>query len=877
MKEVIAKEKPKSKGVLHFLFTPEGFSLDDRGESLVGESVKWKALFEIDRFQALYKLGFREKPEGFDAAGSFLYQVAERFFQVLTNQPDIELTRDNASIEADEETAEILLGCVPFTLGAEHVTEKWIRYVFGKLNEIFAEEIRVYDGTVALYLAEKSQHLRVPERIFFHLVENKKDEYPFAFLATYATKGAGGKVRHVPLQYALTEYRQDRGKLMELLACLNRVAEVSPLIGQFVESGELFHPLRLTSQEAWEILKTVPLIEETGVICRIPNWWKKRQSSVSVSVNLGEEKPVFVGMDTILTMRPQLTADGVPLTQEEIRSLLAQSEGLAFLKGKWVEVNHERLKKMLEEIEEYQGSMTLMSALRMGLETETTRASADVGPILTNGKWLADFMSRLRSPGKIRSVSVPKSFQAVLRPYQKTGYTWLNYMRNLGFGACLADDMGLGKTVQVLAFLEKVRVSDKKARALLIVPASLLGNWQKETSRFAPEMAVRILHGKSGQILNEELKNSRDFLTITTYGMVARIPELENINWDVLILDEAQAIKNPSTRQTRQIKKLKSKARIAMTGTPVENDLTNLWSLFDFLNKGLLGSSGEFHEFAKGLSQNPQGYAKLKRMISPFMLRRVKTDKKIISDLPEKLEQVDYVNISKKQAVLYRKYVSELAAKLEEAEGMERRGLVLASLTKLKQICNHPDQYLGQQAYEMKDSGKFELLKELCETIYEKRERVLVFTQFKEITEYLDDFLAEVFHTRGYVLHGGTPVAKRAKIVDAFQGEKYVPYIVLSVKAGGTGLNLTRANHVIHFDRWWNPAVENQATDRAYRIGQKSSVMVHKLVCRGTLEEKIDEMIRSKQQLAENVIGSGGETWITEMSNQELLNMMRLD
>ena len=359
--------------------------------------------------------------------------------------------------------------------------------------------------------------------------------------------------------------------------------------------------------------------------------------------------------------------------------------------------------------------------------------------------------------------------------------------------------------------------------------------------------------------------------------MVSRIPELEKINWDVLILDEAQAIKNPTTKQTKQIKKLKSKTKIAMTGTPVENDLTNLWSLFDFLNKGLLGSSKEFHEFAKGLSQNPQGYAKLKSMIAPFMLRRVKTDKKIISDLPDKLEKVDYVDISKKQAVLYRKYVSDLAVKLEEADGMERRGLVLGSLTKLKQICNHPDQYLGQQTYDLKDSGKFEFLKELCENIYEKRERVLVFTQFKEITEYLDDFLAGIFHTRGYVLHGGTPVAKRSKIVEAFQGEKYVPYIVLSVKAGGTGLNLTKANHVIHFDRWWNPAVENQATDRAYRIGQKSNVIVHKLVCRGTLEEKIDEMIRSKQQLAENVIGSGGENWITEMSNKELLEMMRLD
>lgn len=372
-------------------------------------------------------------------------------------------------------------------------------------------------------------------------------------------------------------------------------------------------------------------------------------------------------------------------------------------------------------------------------------------------------------------------------------------------------------------------------------------------------------------------KNLYSFLTITTYGMAVRLESLEKIQWDCLILDEAQAIKNPLTKQTKRVKALQSKMRIAMTGTPIENDLTNLWSLFDFLNKGLLGSSTEFHDYCKRLEEHPEGYAKLKAMIAPFMLRRVKTDKAIISDLPDKLEQIDYVGLSKKQTVLYRKYVAELAEKLEELDGMKRRGLVLASLTKLKQLCNHPDQYLGQTAYDPKESGKFERLREVCETIYQKRERVLVFTQFKEITPYLDEFLADIFGCHGYVLHGGTPVAKRNEIVEAFQGEAYVPYIVLSVKAGGTGLNLTNANHVIHFDRWWNPAVENQATDRAYRIGQKNNVLVHKMVCKGTIEEKIDEMIESKKELASNVIGSGGESWITEMSNEELLSILKLD
>lgn len=863
---------------LNFLFTEEGFKLDEQNVTYLDEILPWKEQFEQSRYLALYNLGFEEKPKWLGVAGDFLYQVADRFLLQLTRQPELELLREQVTIAVEEETAEGLLRSVPFTLGSEYITMNWIQKMFEQLLHIFQGEIAGYKGTVALYLAEKSQHLRVPERIFFHLVESNEEGYPFAFLATYATKDENGRVRHMPLQYALTEYKAEREKLVELLSCLNRAAEVSTIIAEFVEKGEMFHPLRLTSQEAYRLLKDIVLIEEAGIVCRIPNWWKKNNYGIHMSVNLGEEKPTFLGLDTLLTTKPELTVDGVPLTREEIEALLAQTEGLAFLKGKWIEVDHNRLKKLLEEMQEYQGEMTLMEGLRMGLSSSQEKEEgADVGPLVSNGAWLTQMLHNLRTPDSIRSAVVPKSFHATLRPYQKSGFTWLNYISSLGFGACLADDMGLGKTVQVLAFLDKLRKSDKKVRVLLVVPASLLGNWQKEAERFAPEITVTILHGNSAATLGEFVKTDDSVLTVTTYGMVSRIPELETVLWDCLILDEAQAIKNPVTKQTRQIKKLKSVRKIAMTGTPIENDLTNLWSLFDFLNKGLLGSSGEFHEYCKRLESHPEGYARLKAMIAPFMLRRVKTDKSIISDLPEKLEQIDYVSFSKKQAVLYRKYVAELASKIEEVDGIGRRGLVLASLTKLKQICNHPDQYLGQQTYGEKDSGKFEMLEEICQTIYEKRERVLVFTQFKEITPYLDRFLSQIFHSSGFVLHGGTPVATRNKMVEAFQGEKYVPYMVLSVKAGGTGLNLTNASHVVHFDRWWNPAVENQATDRAYRIGQKSRVMVHKLVCKGTIEEKINDMIESKKALTDNVIGAGGENWITEMSNAELLSILSLD
>ena len=860
---------------LSFRFTEDGFFPDVRREQLSPADGKVLEQFEQDRDLSLYHLGLGERRTEWGASAQFLYLLSDAFFKRLTDLPDLELARENAAPELGQEELGRLLRAVPFAIGAEYITEDWIRAVFHRLGEVFSREIQAYDGTVAMYLAEQTQHLRVPERIFFHLVENKDETYPFAFLATYATKDMGGRVRHVPLQYALTEYKNQREKLMGLLSCLNRAAEVSELIGSFMENGEMFHPLKLTAEEAFAFLKQVEAIEATGILCRIPNWWRKKAASVSLSVRIGEDSPSLLGFNALISMQPTLEVDGMELSEADIRGLLSQTEGLAFLKGKWVEVDHQRLRSLLAQMEEMPGEMTLMDTLR--LELGVKKELPDVGGLVTNGAWLSALLNKLRKPEALQPVLPPPSLRATLRHYQENGYTWLNQMDELGFGACLADDMGLGKTVQVLAYLERLRCSKENARVLLVVPASLIGNWQKEARRFVPEMDFQILHGMPSTALAREFEEREAFLTITTYGMAMRIPALQKRHWDCLILDEAQAIKNPMTKQTREIKKIPTRMRIAMTGTPIENDLTNLWSLFDFLNKGLLGTSGEFKGFCKGLNEQPEGYARLKAMVSPFLLRRLKTDKRIISDLPEKLETVDYVSLSKKQVVLYRKLVSDMEQKLLNSSGMERRGLVLAAISKLKQICNHPDQYLGQNGFAEEESGKLAMLRALCETIREKRERVLVFTQFREITDSLAAFLTTVFGQKGYVLHGGTSVEKRKKIVEAFQGEAYVPFLVLSIKAGGTGLNLTKANHVVHFDRWWNPAVENQATDRAFRIGQEKNVMVHKLVCQGTIEEKIDAMIESKRELAENVIGSGSEKWITELSNDELMTLLRLD
>ena len=876
-KKTMATDK---KERLHFLYTQNGFGLDRQQDLTEKDLMKWTHRFTENKLQALYDLGFLQKPLWLDAAGSFLYRLTDAFQKNLTRQPDLELRRHRISIEPDEDTVEDLFTSVPFAPGSEYVDREWIRAQFSALLDIYKKEIKSYDGTVSLYLADKSQKLKVPERIFFHLVENTEPEYPFAFLATYSTKVKGNRIEHKPLQYALTEYKGNRNKLLDLLSCLNKAAAVSPMIDHFVKSGEMFHPLRLKTEEAYTFLKDVPKIEESGIICRVPNWWKKKASSVSMQLKLGEKKPSMFGLEGLVSIQPELIVDGVLLSEKDVRQLLSMTEGLAYLKGKWIEVDHERLKAILDAMEGRKGEISLLEAIRMQMKTEEPDDDPDDQFVISNGKWLAKLLSDMRNPGDMKDLAVPKSFRATLRPYQENGYKWLNYMNKLGFGACLADDMGLGKTVQVLAFLEKLRKEKKDAKVLLVVPASLVGNWKKEAEKFAPEMPVTILHGPGAA----GSPRPDTFLTVTTYAMTLRISSLEEAQWDVLILDEAQAIKNPVSKQTKQIKRMHARLKLAMTGTPIENDLTNLWSLFDFLDKGLLGGSDEFRDYCHTLDERPEGYAKLKAMISPFMLRRVKTDKSIISDLPDKLEQVDYVELSKKQAVLYKKYVQELEKILQKQDegpkamsDFKRRGIVLSSIMKLKQICNHPDQYMGQKGYDEKDSGKFAMLRDICETIYEKRERVLIFTQFTEVIPYLDDFLAGIFHSRGLTLHGGTTVKARSRMVEQFQGEDYVPYMILSVKAGGTGLTLTKASHVIHFDRWWNPAVENQATDRAFRIGQKNNVIVHKLVCRGTIEEKIDTLINSKKELAENVIGSGGENWITEMDNDALMKMLRLE
>jgi non-specific serine/threonine protein kinase len=433
-----------------------------------------------------------------------------------------------------------------------------------------------------------------------------------------------------------------------------------------------------------------------------------------------------------------------------------------------------------------------------------------------------------------------------------------------------------------------LRRDSPQGPSLVVLPASLLVNWKAEIERFAPSLHTRFVHpsmalgtvqraAKSSIELSDQDLAGTD-LVLTTYGMLLRQPRFAEIDWNIAILDEAQAIKNPGARQTRAVKRLRARARIVLTGTPVENRLSDLWSLFDFLCPGLLGSASRFTQFAKSLEKRAgERYAPLRALVRPYILRRLKTDRSVISDLPEKTELRAFCGLTSAQAALYQKIIDELAENLNGAEGIERRGLILASLLKLKQICNHPAQLLGDGSWAPGESGKFARLGELGEEIASRQDRALIFTQFREMTEPLASFLAGVFGRAGLVMHGGTPVKRRREIVDAFQADDGPPFFVVSLKAGGTGLNLTAASHVIHFDRWWNPAVENQATDRAFRIGQKKNVLVHKFVCQGTVEEKIDALIEEKTALAKDLLESGGERLLTEMNDAELLATVSLD
>ena len=859
--------------------------------------------FSKNAIAGLLFLGTHEIASSLPPIWAWWRDFAVRYVTALCALPDAENSENSENNDLKIATPEpaileaYLLDAPPMQ-GLEYLSVQLLSDFWQTFHDVLRAELTNSKLSLSAYLKSANPAWNTVGRVYFNLAENRQDvEAPFAFMATYTPRlSKHGKAEHMPLAQALSEFSGARKKteLLSLLMPVERAAKECAWLRQMVQEGDIYHPLRWDSSEAWHFLQDLPKLEASGIINRLPvNWQKNRPPRPMVKAKIGEKAPSKVGLAALLDFQMDVSLGGERLNAEEIAALLKGADGLQLIRGQWVEVDRQKISALLERFENLKqladkNGLSFAEAMRQIAGASLGEKEVDTADWaeISAGNWLEKTLRDLRAPEGLAQVSPGKMLHANLRPYQEVGVRWLYLLTRLGLGACLADDMGLGKTMQILSLLLVLKTQQKSVN-LLIAPASLLANWASEAARFAPDLQLLIAHPSFMD--NEKLRHMQEVdlsekdLVLTTYGTLQRLPLLAQTTWNLLILDEAQAIKNPASKQTRFVKTLKAHARIALTGTPVENRLADLWSIFDFTHSGLLGSAKVFAQFSKQLAEK-QHFAPLKNLVRPYILRRLKTDKSVIADLPDKTELKTWCALSAKQAALYQSAVKSLEKALEEAQGenaIARKGIVLSYLMRFKQICNHPSQWLSDGAWAEEDSGKLARLRELAEVIAAKQEKMLIFSQFRETSAPLAAFLGSIFGREGLVLHGGTPVAKRRELVNRFQEDEFTPFFVLSLKAGGAGLNLTAASHVVHFDRWWNPAVENQATDRAYRIGQKKNVLVHKFICRGTIEERIDELIAGKQQLTDDLLGadgkSGSELQLTEMSDAELLNLVRLD
>ncbi|MGH3267840.1 MAG: DEAD/DEAH box helicase, partial [Trebonia sp.] len=638
--------------------------------------------------------------------------------------------------------------------------------------------------------------------------------------------------------------------------------------------------------------ETGPLLSAAGFGVLMPDWARKAKlglkltarSSSSGSAASGRQSRF--GLQDLVSFRYDLALGDDVLTAAELAELAARKVPLVRVRGQWVELDDRHLKAALKFLEgKRPGTMTAAEVLGTALGSDGSLGDLPLTEVDADG-WLGDLLSG-QADERLAPADAPAGFQGTLRPYQQRGLSWLSFLGRLGVGAVLADDMGLGKTVQLLSMLAADRVEqqavrdDGRAPSLLICPMSLVGNWQREAERFTPELAVHVHHG-ADRLAGAELTaaTAGADLVITTYQTAARdLAALSAVRWSRVVCDEAQAIKNHLSQQAKAVRALPAASRIALTGTPVENQLSELWSIMEFANPGLLGPAKAFREhYAVPVERfgDEEAAQRLRRVTQPFLLRRLKTDKSIISDLPDKQEIKVWCNLTQEQASLYQATVTDMLSRIDEAsDDITRRGLVLATMTRLKQVCNHPAHLLGDGSRLPGRSGKLARLEEICEEIAADGDKALCFTQYAEFGRMLQPHLAARIGCQVLYLHGGTSKKQRDELVARFQEADEPTLFLLSLKAGGTGLNLTAANHVIHVDRWWNPAVEDQATDRAFRIGQRRDVQVRKFVCVGTLEERIDAMIEEKKALAEQIVGTG-ENWLAGLSTAQLREVVAL-
>lgn len=782
----------------------------------------------------------------------------------------------------------------PPMIGGEYLTIDLLNHLHGELEAAMRQEIADSGLGVPAYLRKLSPAWNSVGKITFHLAENKKNEdgrHPFAFLATFIHRlSENDQPRHLPLATALKTFSNDRAALLTLLRPIRKAAEKSPFVARLLSDGAIYRPCLWTPGEAYAFVQTIPIFEEANILVRFANLWKKRPRRLQVKLSLEVAKrPSRLNAELLLKFKAEAVIGNETLTPSELEEIMNSGCGLIRIKGQWVDANPRSVQKLLKYWNTPQHE-TFSLAEGARLLAGAAPELSDIDSELLRIEATKDLERLLSCEGlseELRQPELPVSLSRTLRAYQVDGVKFLWRTTTVGMGACLSDDMGLGKTLQVLTYLELLRARGllSPLPALLVAPASLLENWKSEAATFTPLLRLKILHNsalESGELSRFEA-NPTGFLegsdlAVTTYTMATRLTELQKLEFPAIVIDEAQAIKNPNSNQSRAVRLLRGKRRIALSGTPIENRMTDLWSIFDFLMPGLLGTLPRFQAWIHSLEERPEkSFAPLRRLTSPYILRRLKSDRSIIRDLPDKSEVNAYCTLTKEQAILYSRVLERMKQEIICAGEENRSGIVLGALTHFKQICNHPAQYTGGGDFRPEASGKFLRLAELVASIASRQEKVLVFTQYREMCEPLHEHLSHCFGRSGLVLHGGTPVQRRAELVKEFQREDGPPFFVLSLKAAGTGLNLTAANHVIHFDRWWNPAVENQATDRAYRIGQHRNVLVHKMICVGTIEERIDELIRDKRKLAGSLIPVGVESELIRMPVAELLKLARLD
>ena len=681
--------------------------------------------------------------------------------------------------------------------------------------------------------------------------------------------------------------RQNGSNVREfLLSSLGQASGICPSITASLENARPAG-YSLDAARAHQFLTEEAIaLEQAGYGVMLPAWWTRKGTKVRLAVQAKVKSPKMQGgsglsMETMVQFDWEVALGDQRLTLRELEALARMKAPLVRVRGQWVEMSAQEIqaavdfwkKKGAEEA-------TVRDVIQMALGARDAPQGFGFNGVRAAG-WIGKLLKQLDGQAELKELASPRGFSGTLRPYQVRGYSWLSFLRQWGLGACLADDMGLGKTIQTLALIQRDWRANGKRPVLLVCPTSVANNWEKEAARFTPRLPVLVHHGpgrKRGAAFKKEAEGHA--IVVSSYGLVHRdLKFLREVPWSGVVLDEAQNIKNPETKQAKAAQSLGAGYRIALTGTPVENNVGDLWSIMEFLNPGFLGSQSEFkRKFFVPIQaeRDPSAAERLKRVTGPFILRRLKTDRSIISDLPEKLETKVFCPLTKEQASLYASVLKETEEALESADGIQRRGLVLATLSKLKQVCNHPAQFLGDNSGIDGRSGKLTRLTEMLEEVIEVGDRALVFSQFAEMGGLLQRQVQETFGLETLFLHGGVPKRRRDRMVERFQDEGGGPQVfILSLKAGGAGLNLTSANHVFHFDRWWNPAVEDQATDRVFRIGQTRNVQVHKFICAGTLEEKIDEMIELKKEISERVVGAG-EGWLTELSNNDLREVLAL-